>query len=549
MVTKVKSGVIGDNTVGITQLNVSDGSDGQALVTNGSGTLSFATVATAGISSSADATAITIGSDESVDFAKGIVVEGSGTLAGVYLNGTNSDTATQGNFVRYGTNFAVQSNAANSVLMTKAYNGSVFVDSLSVKSDGKVGIGTTSPTVPLDVYNGSGWGGIDLDGTSGGEIRFQKAGTNYGNIYANDSSGFIINAQNGLADIFFQSGGTTKMAMLDSGRVVVGGGTGSSGDFVVTNNGAEGLEFFAGNSSDVNAIQHYNRSNSNYCENRQIANNHTFYIGATEKVEIDGSGRLLVGATSAGSQSGPFFVQGSSTYACTGQFENTNSGGHYIMFSTSGTSRALIGVGSNSGSGSLANLAIKCHGGDIQFFANNVKHLTLYSNGVLAAGTSTSDLGHNIVNYTTSGYLGLTGDLTGYSAGSYPTLKTNGSYIYFDIGGSYSAYMQSNGTLNANSDRRLKENITTLSSGQLAKVCALRGVNYTWIDERQTGTQVGVIAQEIQEEYPELVGNGGITDGTLTVNYAGLVSPLIEAIKELKTELDAAKARITTLEG
>ena len=102
MVTKVKSGVIGDNTVGITQLNVSDGSDGQVLTTNGSGTLSFSTVTggVTGISTSADATAITIGSDESVDFAKGIVVEGSGTLARVYLNATNSDTATQGNFVR-----------------------------------------------------------------------------------------------------------------------------------------------------------------------------------------------------------------------------------------------------------------------------------------------------------------------------------------------------------------------------------------------------------------------------------------------------------------
>ena len=74
MVTKVKSGVIGDNTVGITQLNVSDGSDGQVLTTNGAGTLSFSTVTggVTGISTSADATAITIGSDESVDFAKGI---------------------------------------------------------------------------------------------------------------------------------------------------------------------------------------------------------------------------------------------------------------------------------------------------------------------------------------------------------------------------------------------------------------------------------------------------------------------------------------------
>ena len=66
MTTKIKAGVIGDNVVGITQLNVSDGSDGQALVTNGSGTLSFASVGVSGISSSADATAITIDSSEKV---------------------------------------------------------------------------------------------------------------------------------------------------------------------------------------------------------------------------------------------------------------------------------------------------------------------------------------------------------------------------------------------------------------------------------------------------------------------------------------------------
>ena len=57
---------IDDNQIGIDQLNVSDGSSGQALTTNGSGTLSFATVGVSGISSSADATAITIDSSENI---------------------------------------------------------------------------------------------------------------------------------------------------------------------------------------------------------------------------------------------------------------------------------------------------------------------------------------------------------------------------------------------------------------------------------------------------------------------------------------------------
>ena len=57
---------IDDNQIGIDQINVSEGSNGQALTTNGSGTLSFASVGVSGISSSADATAITINSSEHV---------------------------------------------------------------------------------------------------------------------------------------------------------------------------------------------------------------------------------------------------------------------------------------------------------------------------------------------------------------------------------------------------------------------------------------------------------------------------------------------------
>ena len=47
--TKIPSELIADNSVGITQLNVSDGTNGQALTTNGSGTLSFASVGVSGI--------------------------------------------------------------------------------------------------------------------------------------------------------------------------------------------------------------------------------------------------------------------------------------------------------------------------------------------------------------------------------------------------------------------------------------------------------------------------------------------------------------------
>ena len=46
----INSAHLADNSVGIAALNVSDGSNGQALVTNGSGTLSFASVGVTGIS-------------------------------------------------------------------------------------------------------------------------------------------------------------------------------------------------------------------------------------------------------------------------------------------------------------------------------------------------------------------------------------------------------------------------------------------------------------------------------------------------------------------
>jgi len=91
------------------------------------------------------------------------------------------------------------------------------------------------------------------------------------------------------------------------------------------------------------------------------------------------------------------------------------------------------------------------------------------------------------------------------------------------------------------SDRRLKENIKKIPNA-LEKVEALNGVSFDW---KKTGEKsAGVIAQEVQGVLPEAVKEvtplgGG--DSHLAVNYHALTSILIEAIKELKAELDEHK--------
>ncbi len=100
-------------------------------------------------------------------------------------------------------------------------------------------------------------------------------------------------------------------------------------------------------------------------------------------------------------------------------------------------------------------------------------------------------------------------------------------------------------------DRRFKANVRPLD-GALASVLALRGVRYEWnaLGVQYGGTagagQVGPIAQEIEQLYPELVSTDA--QGYKAGNYAQLTPVLIEAIKELKAENDALKTRAATLE-
>ncbi len=150
--TKITTNVIADNAVGITQLNVSDGSNGQVLTTNGSGTLSFSTVSGTTINNNANNRVIT----------------GSGTAN--TLEG-------EANFVF---------DASNS----------------------RVGIGTTSPANNLHIHTDSGDEGLTIKST-GDTSNAIIIDANRGN------AGAAINALTGkwngtsVADILFLTGDDT----------------------------------------------------------------------------------------------------------------------------------------------------------------------------------------------------------------------------------------------------------------------------------------------------------------------------------------------------
>ena len=89
------------------------------------------------------------------------------------------------------------------------------------------------------------------------------------------------------------------------------------------------------------------------------------------------------------------------------------------------------------------------------------------------------------------------------------------------------------------SDQRLKDNITPIPNA-LGKVLSISGNTFDWNEKSEKeGNDVGVVAQEIMKVLPEAVTTRD--NGYLAVHYEKLVPLLIEAIKELKAEVEDLK--------
>ena len=97
-----------------------------------------------------------------------------------------------------------------------------------------------------------------------------------------------------------------------------------------------------------------------------------------------------------------------------------------------------------------------------------------------------------------------------------------------------------NGDVVISSDARLKSNIVSLGS-TLSKLLLIDGKSY----EMKGKQNIGVLAQDIKEVFPELVSKDD--NEMLAVNYQGLVPVLINALKDQQNEIDELKEMVQSL--
>ena len=178
-------------------------------------------------------------------------------------------------------------------------------------------------------------------------------------------------------------------------------------------------------------------------------------------------------------------------------------------------------------------------------------------NGLTMAGALQTAGSHTVGSGGTSNiYMGGT-------SGSFFRFHTHGGATYFDMNAgninwrqgsstrfifySTTANMTVYGTVTQHSDLRIKDNVVEIPNC-IDKVKSIRGIYYNRTDFNTEPTKIGVVAQEVEVEMPELVHDEE-TSGIKSVSYTELTAVLVNAIKEQQTIIDDLKSRLETLEN
>ena len=361
---------------------------------------------------------------------------------------------------------------------------------ITIDSSEKVGIGTASPNEKLDVRGSLQ---VGVDGTTAGLIRFMDSGsvTEEATISSDANGGLIFGGNSGAGELIFKTGSSTERMRIDSaGNVGIG---------VVPE--AWQSTRSALQVGDSTAVWGDVYQNSWFTSNvyRNSSNNEV-YINASyaQQMSMDNGGNIVFKVAPSGSAD--------ATIGWTTAMTVDNSGKVGV-----GTTSAGLGIMSVHGA----------TGGNATF---------------KAANTSSS---------------GNTTCIMAFMDGS--GSATSNSAFLQGFNGVTSYYLLGNGTQTFTSDENVKKNIETTRDGYLEDLAKLRVVKYNWKHEEDgTNKELGLIAQEVEEVFPNLVMEDidpQIEEGqrrNKMIKVTVLPFMLLKAIQELSAKNDALEARIAT---
>jgi hypothetical protein len=290
-----------------------------------------------------------------------------------------------------------------------------------------------------------------------------------------------------------------------------------------------------------------------YITNRNIGD--VFDFEANTRLMIQAGGRIGIGTTNPASK---FTNSTTNIIAANGVGLN---GAGAINWKSSGDGFVLgienIGLTPYDNGALIKIAATDADSYIAKFESGVVNRLTIRADGNIGIGTGTPscklEIASGQINFP--GASDSNGGVTHFNYGDGRNY-IRGTTIIADGGGKVGVGITNpsfmldvngdvRGTTWTNSDLRKKENVEVIQNA-LEKVSKLRGVNYTWKDKSKgAGKQMGVIAQEVEAVFPEIVTEDN--EGYKSVSYTQMTGALIEAIKEQQKEILELKVMIQAL--
>ena len=314
----------------------------------------------------------------------------------------------------------------------------------------------------------------------------------------------------------------------------------TDGDRNLGSSNREWNDLFIDGTAKIDALEADTAKVGDLTDNRVVIAGTDGELEDTANLTFDGS---TLGVTGNGNLSGWLAI------GSTASFGNVNAG----IVTASSFTGDLTGNADTATDLSINGtnrLLYQASNGDTQLIAAGSNNQVLKSNGGSSAPSWTSNITGNATSADTVDVTANSTDADQFLLFKASSSTESGATIRVDSGAKYnpnSNQLTINGNIIAfASDDRLKTNKAEITNA-LDKVVSLSGFTYNFNETAaELGfntdiTYVGVSAQEVKKVLPEAVAPAPVDGKYMTVQYEKIVPLLIEAIKELKAEVDQLK--------